>query len=181
MNERIPTPSTDELDAMVGGPVYDVAPDKGHSKMRLSGRRIAAYGLAAGAVLGGGLMGWSQYQAVEADRALAERRIELEEMRVRAQAEASRSVVTEADKAREKAVMDCVDKGKTEAGFGSSTADVIERCSQAFPSSVAVNDLGNVASGDGGSVSLGGGTVLFVIAGAAAVYGIGKVRGKFAA
>ncbi|NYV73485.1 hypothetical protein [Streptomyces sp. UH6] len=168
MNEhRIPT--TAELDAMVTGPVYDTAPDKG-VRPKLSTRRVVAYGVAAGAVLGGGLMGWSHYQQAEADRVLAERRVALEERRVEVEAEAARSVVTEADKAREEAVMDCVDRGKSEGGFGSSTADVIERCSQAFPSSVAFNDTDLAAAEGSGSVDLGGGVLVALVVVGAVVF-----------
>jgi hypothetical protein len=157
------------------GPVYDTVPDKG-VKSKVSAGRIAAVGVAAGVALSGGLIGLNAYQAGEAERALTERQIALEETRLAAEAESAEAVVSEADKAREKNVRDCIDAGKDGDQYGSQTAQIIERCAAAFPAPVPVNATSVASSPQSGSVDLNGTTVLVIAVGAAALWGSAKFR-----
>lgn len=160
------------------GPVYDIAPDKG-VKSKLSTKRITAVGIAAGVALSGGLIGLNAYQDGEAERALAERQIALEETRLATEAESTASVVSEAEKAREKNVRDCIDAGKDGDQYGTQTAQIIERCAAAFPATTPVNTTSVGTATDGGSLELNGSVVLLISVGVAAVWGAGKFRRRY--
>lgn len=124
---------------------------------------------------------WQYHTAAEAEADIARQRLALEERKLAAAEEARRAEAVKAAqptdaqrKARDRAVQTCVDKGAKGPGFV-NTADLVDKCSAAFPADTAVNTAAAGAStstgdgDDGGGAGIGGTGLLVVGLGAVAL------------